>query len=75
MDTDFSAKISFEEFKTAMSATMQEQDEAMLKSSFRRLDSNGDQFLTMDEIIGTLTKNEDSLHRIRKTQGFIDEVR
>ena len=58
-----------------MSATMQEQDEAMLKSSFRRLDSNGDQFLTMDEIIGTLTKNEDSLHRIRKTQGFIDEVR
>ena len=58
-----------------MVATMREQDEAMLKSAFRRLDHNGDKFLTMDELIATLTKNEDSLHRIRKTEGFHNEVR
>lgn len=42
----------------------------MLRSSFNRFDSNGDKFVTMDEILATLTSNEDSLHRIGKVQGF-----
>ena len=29
----------------------------------------------MEELVATLTKNEDSLHRIRKTEGFHNEVR
>ncbi len=58
-----------------MCATQSEQDEAVLRSSFKRLDVNGDKFVTMDEILGSLTKNEDSLHRVKKTQGFLTEIR
>ena len=58
-----------------MSATMDEQDDSVLRSSFNRFDSNGDKFVTMDEILATLTSNEDSLHRIGKVQGFQDEIR
>ena len=50
-----------------MCATQTEQDEAVLRSSFRRLDVNGDKYVTMDEILGSLTKNEESLHRVKKT--------
>lgn len=46
----------------------------MLRSSFRRLDTNGDKFLTMDEIIGTLTNNQESLEKVKKTQGFQTEL-
>ena len=46
----------------------------MLRSSFRRLDINGDKFLTMDEIVSTLTGNQDSLMRVKKTQGFQTEL-
>lgn len=52
-----------------------EQDEAILKSAFRQLDSNGDKFLSMSEIIDVLTTNEDSLMRIKKTQGFQTELK
>ena len=58
-----------------MVATSDEQDEAVLRSSFRRLDVNGDKYLSMDEILGTLTSNEDALHRVGKTQGFRTEIR
>ena len=54
---------------------MAEQDDAMLRSAFRRLDLNGDKFLTFDEIAAGLTQNEDSLHRVKKTQGFRTELR
>ena len=65
LDADFDARISIEEFQAAMAMSMAEQDDAVLRSSFRRLDTNGDKFLTLDEIVSTLTKNEDSLYRIR----------
>ena len=50
-----------------MVASQAEQDDAVLKSSFRRLDLNGDHFVTYDEIHSSLTANEDALRRIGKT--------
>ena len=67
LDTNYDAKISFEEFQTAMVASQAEQDDAVLKSSFRRLDLNGDHFVTYDEIHSSMTANEDALRRIGKT--------
>ena len=57
-----------------MVASQAEQDDAVLRSSFRRLDLNGDQFVTFDEIATSLTQNEDALHRIGKTQGLRTEI-
>ena len=57
-----------------MVASQAEQDDAVLKSSFRRLDLNGDHFVTYDEIHSSMTANEDSLRRIGKTQGFRAEL-
>jgi len=75
MDTNFDARISFEEFETAMVASQAEQDDAVLRSAFRRLDLNGDHFVTYDEIQSSLTQNEQALHRIRKTEGFKTELK
>ena len=47
----------------------------MLRSAFLRLDVNGDKYLTMDEILSTLTNNKDSLERVKKTQGFHTELK
>ena len=47
----------------------------MLRSAFLRLDVNGDKYLTMDEILSTLTNNKDSLERVKKTQGFQTELK
>ena len=57
-----------------MCATQAEADEAVLRSSFNRLDVNGDKFVTMDEILGSLTKSEDSFHRVKQTQGFMTQI-
>ena len=66
--------VSFEEFQTAMVASYAEQDEAILKSAFASLDQNNDKFLTLDEIVSVMTSNEESLQRIKKTQGFHTEL-
>lgn len=57
-----------------MMSSFAEQDDAVLRSSFHRLDINGDKYLTIDEITKTLTDNEESLHRIRKVEGFHYEI-
>ena len=46
LDTNIDARISFEEFQAAMVATQAEQDDAVVRSAFRRIDINGDQFVT-----------------------------
>ena len=75
IDTDYDARVSFEEFQAAFASQMGQEDEAMLRTAFLRLDVNGDKFLTMDEIVSTLTHNQDSLERVKKTQGFQTELR
>ena len=57
-----------------MVASQCEQDDAVLRSSFHHLDVNGDGFLTTDEILKTLTNNEESLHRVGKVTGFQKEL-
>ena len=65
LDTNFDARISYDEFQAAMVASQAEQDDAVLRSSFNRLDVNGDKYLTVEEIKNVLTGNQDALHRIR----------
>jgi len=36
---------------------------------------NGDHYVTFDEIVSTLTTNEDALHRIKKTQAFNTQLK
>ena len=50
LDTNYDARVSFEEFRAAMVISHSEQDTAVLKSAFRKLDLNGDHFLTLDEL-------------------------
>ena len=75
IDTDFNGRVSFEEFSAAFASQMGEQDEAILRSAFLRLDVNGDKYLTMDEIFTSLGQGPDSLFRVKKTQGFMTELK
>ena len=74
LDTNFDARISFEEFQAAMVASQAEQDDAVLRSSFKRLDVNGDTYITAEEIAQTLNASQDALHRVKKTQGFQQQL-
>ena len=57
-----------------MVASQAEQDDAVVRSAFRRLDTNGDHYVTFDEIASTLASDEEALHRIKKTQGLRTEL-
>ena len=57
IDSDCDARVSFDEFQTAMIASQGEQDDATLRAAFRRLDANGDKFLTKQEILASIECN------------------
>ena len=57
IDTDSDARVSYDEFQSAMIASHGEQDEASLRAAFRRLDANGDEFLTKQEIFASIECN------------------
>ena len=57
MDSDCDARVSYDEFQTAMIASHAEQDDATLRAAFRRLDANSDEFLTKQEILASLECN------------------
>ena len=67
IDSDCDARVSYDEFQAAMSASHGEQDDASFRAAFRRLDANGDEFLTKQEILASIECNKDSLHRMKKT--------
>ena len=58
-----------------MVASQAEQDDAVVRAAFRRIDMNGDHFVTADEIMSIFTGNVDALHRIKKTQGFATQLK
>ena len=70
MDLDGDSQISFDEFQSAMLASMGQQDSEMLETAFNSLDANNDGFVDFYELSGCLQGNAEAFNKVRGHNQF-----